>query len=140
MSYCATTVGSYVLDGYYSMLQSDGTDYGTKVEKLINKLLVSFNAEVQTSPSQLFVHVGFGSQAECLSWDKSPRPVPLECLTQKTRTQHKLRNTRADSIPSFQCYRRGVYLGWRFFTKGTGGGAEYAGVNLSVRGAAADWR
>lgn len=138
---CPQTVpGTYVNDGYFSMLQSDSSDFKERVEKLINKIHIEFVAEAQTTPSLLRCHVGYGAQPQCLTWDKSPVPVKLECLTRKTRNQHALRNTRQDEIPSFNVHRRGVYLAWRFFISGTGGGSYYNSVTLSVRKPQGDWR
>ena len=138
---CPQTVdGSYALDGYYSMMQGDAADFKEKVEKIINKLHVEFNAESQTTPNLLYVHVGFGAQPSCLSWDRTLRTIKLECITEKSRLQQKARNIRPNEIPSFFCYRRGVFLAWRFFVKGTGGGSCFGGVVQSVRKAMGEWR
>lgn len=138
---CPETVeGTYAIEGYYSMLQSDAADFKEKIEKIINRAHVEFNAEAQTTPNLLYFHAGHGAQPSCLSWDTTARPVKLECLTEKNRRQHGLRNTRPDEIPSFRVYRKGVFLAWRFYSKGTGGGACYGGVVQSVRKSSGDWR
>lgn len=138
---CPTvTPGDFELDGYYSMVQSDAGDFKERIEKLINKVHIEFVAEEQTSPNLLRCHVGYGAQPSCLTWDKSATPVKLECLTRKTRNQHKLRNTRQDEIPSFNVHRRGAYLAWRFYISGTGGGSCFNSVTMSVRKAQGEWK
>lgn len=135
-----TADGTYALDGYYSMMQSDAADFKEKIEKIINKAHVEFNAEPQTTPNLLYYHVGYGSQPGCLAWDTSARPIKLECLTERSRLKHKSRNTRPDELPSFKVYRKGVFLSYRFYSKSTGGGACYGGVVQSVRKSSGDWR
>lgn len=142
MSYTCpeTAPGCYALDGYYSMLQSDAGDFKTKAEKLINKVAIDFVAEDQTTPSLLNCNVAYGQQPECLTWDRTAQAKKLQCLTNKSRNQHALRKTRPDEIPSFQFHRRGVYVAWRFYIKGTGGGSCFNGVTTSLRSPQADWR
>lgn len=142
MSYICpeTKPGTYVLDGYYSMLQSDALNFNERPEKTISKVAIEFLAEEQTTPNLLYCHVGYGSQPKCLTWDTSAKQKKLECLTERTRIKHKLRNTRPDDIPSFKFWRRGVYLAWRFFSKNTGGGACYNRVELTVKKSQGDWR
>lgn len=138
---CPQTVpGAYRLAGYYSLLQSDASDFRTKAEKLINKLHIESVAEEQTTPNLLFCHVGYGAQPSCLTWDRSAPARTLECLTTKTRNQHTLQNTRPDTLPTFNFHRRGVHLAWRFFVKGTGGGSCFNGVTVSVRSPQSDWK
>lgn len=135
-----TDPGSYVLDGYYSLLQSDAGDFGEKVEKMLNKIAIDFLAESQTSPNKLYCEMAYGKQPECLVWDRSAEPVKLECLTNRSRNQHKLRNTRADTLPTFLFHRRGGFIAWRFYVKGTGGGSCFNSITMSIRLAQGDWR
>lgn len=139
MSYCATTVGSYTTDGYYSMLQSDANNFKERIDKTINRMAVEFISEAQTTPSLLHAHVAFGTQPNCMTWDKSTTPKKLQCLTEQTRRKHALRNTRPDEMPTFKFWRRGVYLAWRFFVKGTGGCSTFNQVELSVKKASGNW-
>jgi hypothetical protein len=137
---CPETVnGIYISDGYYSLLQSGENNFKERTEKTVNKVAVDFVAEAQTSPNLLYVNIGYGSQPGCLSWDQSSVPKKLECLTERSRAQHKARNTRPDELPTFKFWRRGVYLAWRFYSKSTGGGACYNMVEMSVKKASGNW-
>lgn len=140
MSYCTTAPGVYVSDPYVSMLQSDSSDFKTKVEKLISKVCIDFVATAQTSPSKLNCEIAYGQQPECLRWDQSAPTQKLECLTDRTRRKHELRNTRADSLPTFKFYRKGTYLAWRFWVGGLGGCACFNSVTLSARITQGDWK
>lgn len=131
---------AYELNGYASLLQSDASDFKIKPDKLISKVVIEFVAEAQTSPSKLYCQIATGAQSECLSWDSSARPQLLECLTSRTRGQHKSRNTRADSLASYHFHRRGGYISWRLFVRGTGGGSAFNGATLSVRSVQSDWK
>ena len=134
-----TTPGQYVNDGYYSMMQSDAKDEDKKTEKLVNKAVVDFIAEEQTTPSKLYFNLAYGYQPDCLQWDLSAKPQKLECLTGKSDRQHAIARTRASRLPSFKVYRKGVYLAWRFYVKGTGGASCFNGVTWTVRPATGDW-
>lgn len=138
---CPQTIdGTYANLGYVSMLQTDATDFKTKTEKLIAKTLVDNNAESQTTPSRLHFELAYGQQPECLRWDLSAATQPLKCLTDRNRNQHRLRNTRPDTNPSFHFHRRGIYFAWRFWVGGTGGGACFNAVTISARNIQGDWR
>lgn len=140
MSYCATTVGVYTTDPYVSLLQSDASDFKVKTEKLISKVYIDFVATAQTSPSKLHCEIAFGSQPECLRWDRSAPTQKLECLTEITRKKHELRNTRADALPTFQFHRKGTYVAWRFWVGGVGGCSCFNSVTLSARVTQGDWK
>lgn len=137
---CQTSTASYVSDPYVSMLQSDANDFKTKTEKLISKACVDYNATAQTTPSKLHFEVAYGSQPECLRWDLTAPTQKLECLTEKSRRQHELRNTRADSLPTYKFHRRGVFIGWRMWVGGLGGCSCFNSVTLTARNPQADWK
>lgn len=138
---CPETIdGDYTNDGYVSLLQADAGDWKIKTEKLVSKICVDYTAEDQTTPSKLHCELAYGEQPECLGWDRSAETKNLECLTDRSRMQHRLRNTRPDTLPTFKFHRRGVYLAWRFWVGGTGGLSCFNGVTLSVRNPQSDWR
>ena len=131
-----TSVGTYVDEGYYSLLQSDPYDYATPVEKLMTTVAVAFVAEVQTTPNPLSCSIAFGSQAECTSWALSD-DVLLDCLDgpdYDTTT-----NMRPANFARFAFYSQGIYLGWRLFTHGVGGGFCVSSMTLSLRKNTGAW-
>lgn len=132
-----TSVATYEDRGFYSMVQSDGSDYTTPSEKLINAVAVSFNSVEQIEPNDLFCQVGFGaSGAECLSWQGSD-PLPIECLDGPDFDAKT--NERPGTLPRFAFYTRGTWLAWRLFTSGVGGSFCLSSVTLSVRRVAGTW-
>lgn len=139
MSYCTTAPGVYVSDGYFSMLQADANNFKERIDKTVNKVAVEFISEEQTTPNLLHVNIAFGSQPNCMTWDRSAPAKKLECLTDRTRRRHQLRNTRPNEMPTFKFWRRGVYLAWRFYVKGTGGCSCFNMVELSVKKASGNW-
>lgn len=137
---CPMTVsGDWVQDGYYSMLQGDAFNYKSGLEKLIRLVKVEFESNPQTTPNLLTCHVGYGDQPGCMLWDTAATPVPLECLTASTESQHRANNTRPNTTPKFNFHRRGIYLAWRFYIDGTGGGATFNSVTLNLRPKADHW-
>lgn len=131
--------GTYVDNGYASMMQGDAFKYGTNVEKLINKALVDFDADVQTTPGLLNFQVAYGAQPGCMVWETAD-PVEFSCIVDYNEASAEAVNERPGEIPSFLVYRRGAYLGWRFWIEGLGAGGCFNGVNLSVRKASGDWK
>lgn len=113
-----TSVASYVDNGYYSMMQGDPYDYNTPVEKLIVTATLNYVATIQTTPNNLYYQVSFGMQPECQSWADTD-PVPLECIDGPDFDDTT--NERPGDIPRFAFYNAGSFLGWRFYTFGTGG-------------------
>jgi hypothetical protein len=137
---CPYTVpGNYASDGYYSMQQGDAYDYRVHEEKLINQAIVDFEAEPQTTPNDLFFQVAYGSQSGCMIWD-STSPKPLACTLEGDETSMEAANQRPRELPTFKFYRKGAFLAWRFYVNGTGGGASFGALTLSVRRTSGEWK
>lgn len=137
---CPQTVpGQYVLDGYYSMLQSDAQNFGIDEDKLIDKIRIDFTADIQALPNNIYCHVAYGIQPDCLIWD-NPAAKELMCLTDKTDAEHEANNTRPAEGAMFPQYRRGRYVAWRFYINGTGGGACFSQLTQHVRPIQGDWK
>lgn len=136
---CPYTIpGQYVSEGYYSMLQGDSHDYNTNVNKIINRSVVDFEAEAQTTPNEIFFQIAYGSQPGCMVWDDTD-PRDLACIVDGEQEAMEADNLRPGELPTFNWYREGSRLAWRFYTKDTGGGACYNGLTLSVRKSSGEW-
>lgn len=136
---CGTAVpGIYSNDGYTSMIQGGADEFGTPEEKLVRKVKVDFEADIQTTPNQIYAQVGFGSQPSCLQWT-NPQSNELACLTDFTEGEHVTNKTRASDTPVFHFYRAGVYLNWRFYITGTGGGSSFNYVSIEARKKRGNW-
>ncbi|TFH58218.1 MAG: hypothetical protein E4G90_10840 [Gemmatimonadales bacterium] len=134
-----TTPGSYTDSGYVTLFQRDPSDLGSKVEKLLTKVLVDFTASPQTTPNSLFMEAGSASQPGCMRWEQSD-PVDLSCLTDATDAEHETDNTRADEPAVFQFYSAGIFLAWRMYLEGTGGGSDFSSATMSTRLKTGEWR
>lgn len=134
-----TSVGSYVQEGYHSMAQGDSYDFQTNSSKIINKAIVDFVADVQTTPGLLHFNVGYGANADCLAWDLG-EPKEFACSVDYDTTSAEAANERAAELPVFNFYREGKYLAWRFFISGLGSGGCFGGLTLSVRKSSGEWR
>jgi hypothetical protein len=133
-----TAPGIYIITGYYSMLQGDAMDFGAREEKMINALSASFEAETQTDPNSLYLQIGYGQHANCLVWANSGQ-TELSCQTEMTDAVHKSGKTRPDNFAKFPLYRRGIYLSWRLYIEGPGGGATLDELVLSVKKMQSAW-
>lgn len=131
-----TSAATYTDVGYYSMMQGDPYDYNTPVEKLIVTANLNYVAAIQTTPNSLYYQVSYGMQPECQSWADSDA-VPLECLDPPDFEEDT--NARPGEIPRFAFYNAGSYLGWRFYTFGTGGAFCTTSTMISLRRAQGCW-
>lgn len=138
-AYCPrTSSGAFAEDGYYSMIQGDSSDYGKREEKLINYSAIDFDAVEQAVPNLLHFQVAYGPQPSCMRWaDTTPRE--LRCLTADTEAEHEANNTRAATAATYPMYRAGIFLAWRFYINGTGGGSCFNKVSLRVRTKSGIW-
>lgn len=133
-----TVVGTYVLDGYTSLLQKDLHDYGQKEDKLINKIEVDFDALPQTSPGQLVAQVGYAANAACTLWSEvaGKNFACPNVLSDDLELYYKER----PNLPAvYKFFRRGRYLAWRLSISGTGSGGCISRLTKSVRLAQGVW-
>lgn len=136
----------YCSDGYSSMMQSDMNTFGISAEKLISRVLIDYEAEVQSTPNRLAVQIAYGAQPKCTTW-KDIGHRDLRCLTEETAARHEADNTRPDLAAKYPTWYRGRYIGYRFYvdaveggTKVTGGGSCFNRVELRIRKADAGAR
>lgn len=122
--------------GYFSMMQGDPNDFRVAVEKLVNAITLTYNAAEQTEPNLMNVQVSYGPSPECQSWADSD-PVDLACLDGGDADPDE--NERPAIIPRFAFYNAGVFLGWRFWTDGTGGQFCINSMTLSIRKSQGQW-
>lgn len=148
---CSFAIGPdgarYCADGYSSMAQSDMNNYGTDVDKVINGLLVDFEAEAQTTPNQLQAQISYGAQPKCTTW-KSVGARDMKCLTDQSAAEHAANNTRPGTPARYNAFWRGRYIGWRIYVDvpagytqvaPTGGGVCFSQMTQSVRRASGEW-
>ena len=125
-----TSTATYLDTGYTSMLQSDMYDFNSPVEKTLTAINIDYVAALQTTPNDLFCQVAFGAQPECTSWQDSD-PSPLECLDGPDYDPET--NMRPGQAGRFAFHVVGVYVAWRLYTSGVGGGACFASLTMSLR-------
>jgi len=135
----------YVLDGYSSMIQQDMNDYGTNVEKTINKVLVDFEAAEQTTPNRLLAQMAYGAQPRCVTW-KDIGEQELTCLTEQSAAEHAANNTRPNLTARYNTFYRGRYLAVRIWIDTVEGQSEITGGNaclskmvINARRAQGEW-
>lgn len=129
----------YCADGYSSMMQSDMNNFGIGEEKLINNIVVDYEAEEQTTPNKLKMQLAYGAQPKCTTW-KNIGSRDLKCLTDASAAEHAANNTRPGLEASFKPYYRGRYIGWRFYVDAaddsghvTGGGSCFNSLTPTLR-------
>jgi len=99
--------GTYIKDGYLSILRSGPLDLGLpEQEKRISRFGVEIHPEEQSVPSQLELKVGSAVQAidpnkfdengRCVIMYREEVPRSLECLSTKTAVEHAEAGTRPD--------------------------------------------
>jgi hypothetical protein len=127
-----TTTGIYAIGGYTSLVQGDMHKFGKNEEKTAGMASIDYVAREQATPSVLEFQIGYSAQPACPTW-KTATPVELRCLTEESAAQHEAQNTRPNTFAKYPIYRSGVFLGYRFFVRGTGGGSCFSEVKLHVR-------
>jgi hypothetical protein len=125
---------SYAQDGYYTLLQSDMSQWGMDTEKLIRLVLVDYDAAIQEPPSDLVTEVAHAAQPRCSTWNNIGSKE-LRCLTEQDEAEHDAYNTRPDLTAKFPTYRRGRYLGYRCYVGGVGGSACFSRIVLAIANA-----
>lgn len=124
----------YTNVGYPTLIQSGAIDFGSDVEKVFSGITAKYKAVEQTTPSDMYAMAGFGIQDTCPTW-RGVGTISLRCITEKTRAQHEAARTRPSFKPDYSFYYRGVYLFYRLYVLGTGGGTTFEKLDLYVRNA-----
>lgn len=122
---------TYTQNGYYMLLQSDMNTLGVDEEKTIKQLVLDFQAEEQEPPSDVYADVAWSAQPRCTTWEVLG-PRELRCLTELSASEHIDNNSRPDLTAKWPTWRRGRYLGWRFWIAGTGGSSCWSRIELVV--------
>lgn len=129
----------YCAYGYSSLMQSDLDKLGLDTEKLINKAVVDFEAEVQTTPNKLAFQIAVSGQPKCSTWN-SLDSQDIACASSGTVAEHEAANTRPAGNAKFPAFLRGRYVGWRFYVESpdevstiTGGGICFNALTISIR-------
>lgn len=132
---------AYVQNGYDTILQSGSENLRIDWEKNVKGLKVEFQARAQTTPNTLFGWIGYGAEANCVTF-KNLRNVeadgtveagiPLRCLTELTEAEHAANQTRPALPAYFNAALRGRFLAYRIAVRGTGGGSCFSAVWLDV--------
>jgi hypothetical protein len=133
--------GFYVLQAYDSILESGSENLRIDQEKVCKELTAEYAAQPQTSPSTLLAWIGYGAQADCLSW-RNIRPVSpdgtvqagveLRCLSDFSASQHQANQTRPGFGASFPTAVRGKFLAYRLVCRGTGGSFCISSIQMNI--------
>lgn len=134
------SVGTYVLDGYDSILRPGPEHFGRpELEKHINYIEVNGVPEVQAIPSNAHLRIGMSAEimdpndADATILWVTEDPIPLE-RDDTTAAEHLSAGTRPDSKPlQWSVYMIGHYLYWEFKVSGTGGGVCLSSVVRHVK-------
>lgn len=137
---CVSTAGcgTYVRDGYSSILRSGGISFGSPFSpKQINKFLTDLLPAEQTIPSKIRLRIGTSFQpvdpnkVGCnVIWIEAT-PKDMKCLT-GTEAQQIMKKTRQGAGFQWELYREGHWLYYELRIDGTGGSACMSRVELSV--------
>ena len=133
--------GLYVQRAYVTVLESGVEDLRIDGEKACREVKVTYRAEPQTTPSLLYGYIGFAAEPNCPTFKlmRNVQPdgttdegIELRCLSNFDQAQHQANLTRPGSDAAWFTAVRGRYLAYRLVIRGTGGGACFSGVGLSV--------
>lgn len=129
----------YCAYGYSSLMQSDLDKLGIDTEKLINKAVVDFEAELQTTPNKLAFQIAVSGQPKCSTWN-SLDSQDIKCFSDDSVEEHAVDNTRPAGNAKYPAFLRGRYVGWRFYVEApdevstiTGGGVCFNALTISIR-------
>lgn len=134
-----SSVGSYVLDGYDSIIRF-APMFVSDAEIVVERLMLNFEAVPQTPPSNLQLRVGISGQIadpntdECrLVWHQHESRA-LKCISPKTPAQHR---AGSGTVPSQLCewrfFRQGRIVYLELKIAGTGGDATFSGAVADAR-------
>lgn len=113
--------GTYVKDGYRSILRSGPIDLGLpEIEKILQRFAIEAAPVEQTIPSQIRLKVGTAAQAldpnkadldsNCVILYQEQPLMDLVCQSTKTARQHLAANTRPDEDIAWPMWYPGRFL------------------------------
>jgi hypothetical protein len=126
-----SSMGSYLLDGYDSILRPAPTFIDDAwIES--NGIQLDYLAVVQAPPTEIGLRIGISAQVADPNWDTA-RIVwfqhslqQLKVITAKTPAQHLADNTIPSELCSWAFLRRGKVLNFELKISGTGGDAIFS--------------
>ena len=116
----------YTQVGYDTVMQEGANDYRTDDEKMDKMIGLEAQPIAQSTPSELEMEIGYGSQAGCLTW------VPIRSLDFECHVP--VAGKRSDFMFYFPTWRRGRYLSSRFRIGGIGGGGTFSAMDQMIKG------
>lgn len=135
-----SSVGSYILDGYDSILRFAPL-FGVNDETVqAEEFRVDYLAQPQTPASSLSLRIGISAQAvdpnagsPCgIVWHQHSLQE-MKCLTSRLEAVHLLNNTAPSEYHSWAFYREGRVLHFELKLSGTGGDALFTMVRVSAK-------
>lgn len=132
----ASAIGSYILDGYDSILRFAPMYTTAPGQPMVRceEVKLFYEDVPQDPPSTIGLRVGISGQPKdpnvegCgIIWHQHSSQ-PLKCLTAKTEAQHKAKNTQPVDYASWNIWREGRYLHVELKMSGTGGDATFSSV------------
>jgi hypothetical protein len=133
-----TSEATYARNGYTSLAQHDLIDYGVKLEKTIERVVIDFDALDQSTPGQLYVSVAYARNAHCPTWSEV-RNKPFSCISDYSDEAAAFYHVRPNEMPVFKFMRRGGFIGLRWYLTGTGSGGCFTKVTRRMRIAQSKW-
>jgi hypothetical protein len=109
------TPDQYEVRGYASLCQIDSNTFGTVNEKRVLRMEADFDAEDITDAEVAYLHcwTGTGAQPGQLFWQNST-PRKIDRLSICKSAEHRDQNTRPARVATFQFYRSGSHIAFRF--------------------------
>ena len=130
-----SSVGSYILDGYDSIIRI-APAYAKKMLLQLDELRIDFLARMD---SEIGLRVGIASQVAdpntdecCIVWFQHSLK-PIACLTAKTPAQHAATGTIPAKYAHWKVMRKGRVLCAELKISGTGGDADFSGLEGLVK-------
>lgn len=134
----ASSVASYVLDGYDSIMRF-APAFNDKLFVELSDVKLDYLAADAAQPASIGLRVGISGQPgdpntdKCgIVWFQHSFKL-LKCLTQKTADQHRQQNTIPADYAHWVLIRQGRYIYLELKVSGTGGDATFSRVTADVR-------
>lgn len=130
-----SSIGSFILDGYDSIIRT-APAYAKKMLLQLDELRIEYLARMV---SEIGLRVGIASQVAdpntdecCIVWFIHENK-PLACLTAKTPAQHAATGTIPSRYAHWKLLRKGRVLCLELKISGTGGDADFSGLEGEVK-------
>jgi hypothetical protein len=136
-----SAVGSYILDGYDSILRPAPiyTTAPGQPDVVLEEVKISYQAAAQEPPSTVGLKVGISGQAldpnitQCgILWYQHSEK-PLKCNTGLSEAQHKAQNTQPNPYTHWNILRKGRFLYPELKISGTGGDTTFTSLTADVK-------